>query len=561
MAKTFLLDLEEIHSFLPREDRVSIPKSAPSSDVDFLGSQRNVKLALKLIEAYAAKLKDALSLYRPLPGAASAFHASKAQTRLVSGSNQAGKTLCAEAEFARLARGMDPFGKRPPRGQKMLAVGKDLAHIGQVMWRKLHWTGAFEIVQDEITGNWRSVRPDPNNIQVTDPIDLARRHLWLPSPPMIPTSDIVDMAWESKGEGIPSIVHLRNGSEIMFRTSRGDPPNGVQLDVIHFDEEIENKKWYPEMIPRMARTGGIFFWSATPQSQTPQFYSLHRDCMDGDVGIEEFSLLIEDNPYFDPKDKEIMRKRLLSYGEDEYAVRWKGKYAIQGREVYPTYHQKTQSIDLAYVPDDWMRLVVIDPGSQVSAFLIMAVPPTKEALYVIDECELQNQDAFAMAQEIKKKLNGRIPEAYIIDKRAGVQIPMGRNDRTADHYMKEFRKVGVPDAVVNPGGFVYGCDIPAARELSVKSLLNTGKLKFRGEATSRLDLQIKNRYYDKNNPDSRERRTKHDLVDCLEYGCAFFDDNGLYWNEPPKPKVIMSEKSERVWRAFQAKKKRGWKIG
>jgi hypothetical protein len=469
-------------------------------------------------------------------------------------------TLAAEAEFARLCRGKDPYNKRAKGNQKTLAVGKDLAHIGQVMWRKLHWTGAFEIVRDEITGLWRSVRPDPNNIQTVDPIDLARKHLWMPSPPMVPFSDIANMAWESKGEGIPSVVHLKNGTEMMFRTSNGKPPNGIQIDVIHFDEEITNPDWYPEMIPRLVRKGGIFYWSATPQSQTPQFYGLHRDCMNGDPDVAEFSLLIADNPYFAPEDKEAMRRRLLAYGDGEYEVRWLGKYAIQGRAVYPTYDTNQHGVDLAVVPDDWMRIVVVDPGSKVAAFLIMAVPPSANCLYVTDECEVHNQDAEAIAKEIKKRLNGRTPEAYVFDKRAGVQHSIGRNDRVADHYAKAFKKVGCPPAIINPGFFVYGCDIPAAREMSVKNMLNTGKLKFIKERTSKLDLQIKNRYYDKNNPDKRESRTTHDLCDDLEYGCAFFDERGLYYNPPPAPKPQVSKYDQSVIDSLKAKKRKGWKL-
>lgn len=469
-------------------------------------------------------------------------------------------TLAAEAEFARLCRGKDPYSKRATGNLKTLAVGKDLAHIGQVMWRKLHWTGAFEIIQDEETGLWRSVRPDPNNIQVVDPSDLRRKHLWMPAPPMIPMSDIANMAWESKGEGIPSVVYLKNGTEILFRTSNGKPPNGIQLDIIHFDEEITNQEWYPEMIPRLVRKGGIFYWSATPQAQTPQFYGLHRDFLNGDPDIAEFSLLIQDNPYFAPEDKESMRRRLLAYGEDEYAVRWLGKYAIQGRAVYPTYDSRVHGIDLNIVPDDWMLIVVVDPGSKCAAFLIMAVPPDASALYVVEEGEVHNQDAEAIATEIKKRLAGRVPEAYVFDKRAGIQHSVGRNDRVADHYAKAFKKVGVPEAVINPGFFVYGCDIPEAREMSVKNFLNAGKLKFRNERTAKLDLQIKNRYYDKTNGDRRESRTVHDLCDCMEYGAAFFDERGLYYSKPKPRTNTLSKYDQSVVDSLKAKKKKGWKL-
>jgi hypothetical protein len=558
----FLSDLENLDNFLPRSEKTKIPKSLPTNDLDFLASPRNVKLALQIMAAYTARMKDALSLYRPLPGPATKFHESMARIRLISGSNQAGKTLTAEAEFARICRGKDPFSKRKVGGLKMLAVGKDLAHVGQVMWRKLYWTGAFDCITDLDTGAIRAVRPCPSDPSVIDPTDLARKSEWMPSPPLIPDYDIAGMSWESKGEGIPSIVHMRNGTEIMFRTSKGSPPNGIQLDVAHFDEEIENKQWLPEILPRLLRFGGIFFWSATPQAQTPQFFALHRRFLDGEEGIDEFSLLVTDNPYLDPASKEALRRDLLALGEDEYAVRWLGKYAIQGREVYPTYDLRTHGIDIARVPDNWMLVVAIDPGSALSAFLILAVPPGGGRLYVLEECELKNKDAEAMAKELKTRLNGRRPEAYVIDKRAGVQHSIGRNDRVCDHYAKEFNKIGVPPAVQNPGGFVFGCDIPAARELSVKRFLNSDpkRLLFRKGFTSRLDRQIRNRFYDQNDGDKREKRTIHDLCDCLEYGAAFFDDVGLYYNAPPQKIAVMTEYDMAVYESLLKKKKRGWKL-
>ncbi len=555
----FLNDIQELGKFLDRDDRVSIPKSLPSCDNEFLSSPRSVKLALKLIEAYAARSKDALNLYRPLPAAVD-FHSCMRRFRLVSGSNQSAKTFSAIMELARIARGLDPFKKRADKDLKMLALGRDHTSVGQILWKKLHWPGAFEIIQDEETGLWRSTRPDPTNPQCLDPRDLARRKEWAPAPPIIPPSCIDRMAWQSRGENIPAVVQLKNGTEILFRTSNGDPLAGVQLDFVHFDEEIINKDWYDEMIPRLVRHDGIFVWSATPEKHTPQFFNLHRDVLAGDPNVAEFTFLTEDNPYLTPEAKESMRLRLLAAGEEVYAVKWLGKYAIQGREVYPTYDIRDQGFDLDVVPDDWMKIVVIDPGSQVSAFGIFGVDPESKALHVLEECELRNKDAAALAMEVKRLLNGSTPEAYIIDKRAGIQIPMGRNDRTADHYAKEFEKAGLPKAHINPGAFVYGCDIPSARELSVKSMLGNGTLRFRRGHCFKMDQQIRNRFYDKNDPDKRERRTTHDLVDILEYAAAFFDERGIYYRKPKKKQIHLSRYDRAVYESWRKKKKKNRKF-
>lgn len=465
-------------------------------------------------------------------------------------------TLTAEAEFARIARGKDPFHKRADKFLKMMAVGKDARHIGQVMWRKLYWTGAFDCIVDNETGFIRSVRPDPNNPDQIDPSDAARRKEWIPSPPLIPESCIGNITWESMGEGIPKLVTLKNGTEILWCTSNGAPPNGIQLDVAHFDEELTSDRWLPETLPRLLRFGGIFFWSATPQASTPQFFDLHKRAVAGDPDIEEFTLLIENNPYLPAEAKEAFRRDMLALGDEEYQVRWKGKYAIQGREVYPTYDLKKQGIHLPMIPSDWMIVIAVDPGTAISAFVPIGVPPTADRLVVLGECEMRNKDAEGFAKELKLWLGGRRPEAYVIDKQAGCQVSMGRNDTVAEHYSKAMRDAGVPPSRLTGTTFAYGCNVPAARELSVKGLLNTGKLKFRLGHIPRLDKQIQGRYYDKVNMDRREKRTVHDLCDGMEYGVAFFDDTGIYYHEPLQPILQVSAYDERVYKSFLKKKRR-----
>lgn len=554
---SILSDLESLANLIPSVDFGTIPKSFPLDDMEVLSSERYARLAMKLVGAYAERMEDALNLYRALPGDAEAFHASKTHIRLLNGSNQAGKTLTAEAEYARIARGRDPYAKRNAGNLKMAAVGKDARHIGQVMWRKLYLTGAFECIRDLDTGMLRAVRPDPSDSRYIDPSDLARKAEWMPSPPMIPDSCIASLTWESMGEGIPKVVTLKNGTEMLFCTSNGAPPNGIQLDVVHFDEELTRDDWLSEMLPRLMRYNGIFFWSATPQASTPQFYDLHKRAAAGDPMVSEYTLLVENNPYISPEAKEAFRLNMLALGDEEYQVRWKGKYAIQGREVYPTYDLKKQGIDLSHIPDDWMLIIPVDPGTAISAFVPLAVPPSGDKLIAIGECECKNKDAEGFAREVKFWLNGRRPEAYIIDKRAGCQLSMGRNDTVAEHYAKAFEKVGVPPSRLTGVSFAYGCDVPASRELSMKAMLNNGQLRFRRGFIPRLDKQIQGRYYDKRNMDVRERRTVHDLCDSLEYGCAFFDSDGLYYREPLPRIVSTSAYDEKVYQSLRAKKKRG----
>lgn len=553
--RPILFDLEELTGLTPPDERVSIPKSFPVDDMEIISDPTRLRLALRIAGAYARRMKDALTMYRPLPGDATNFHASMKRIRLINGSNQAGKTNLAESEWARIARGLDPFMKRARRDLRMMAVGKDARHLGQVMWRKLYFTGAFDCIEDEETGILRAVKVDPNDPRKLWPSDLRRKSEWIPSPPMIPDSVIGNITWESAGEGVPKIVTLKNGTEMLWCTSNGSPPAGIQLDIAHFDEELTNNQWLPETLPRLMRRGGIFFWSATPQSSTPQFYELHRQCELGDPDIEEFTLLVENNPYLPDDAKEAFRRQCLALGDEEYQVRWRGKYAIQGREVYPTYDPRSMIVPIVYVPSNWMLVVAIDPGSAVSAFVILAVPPEADCVYVVEECELKNKDAAALAKELKYYLQGRRPEAYIIDKQAGGQTSMGRNDTVADHYSKEMKDAGVPPSRISGHSFVWGCNVPAARELSCKGLMNTGRMKFREGHCFRLDRQIKGRYYDKANMERREKRTVHDVCDAWEYGVAFFDE-GIYYREPLQPILNTSRYDEKVYQSLKNKKRR-----
>lgn len=553
--RSILFDLEDLSSLLPPDERENIPKSFPVDDMEILTSPSRLRLALRIAGAYARRMKDALTLYRPLPGDAEKFHASLKYIRLVNGSNQGGKTNLAEIEWARIGRGLDPFEKRARKDLRMMAVGKDSRHLGQVMWRKLYFTGAFDCIEDEETGALRAVKVDPLDRTKLWASDLARKAEWIPSPPMIPMSCIDNITWESAGEGVPKIVTLKNGTEMLYCTSNGSPPAGIQLDLAHFDEELTNNQWLPETLPRLMRRNGIFFWSATPQSSTPQFYELHRRCEAGDPTIDEFTLLVENNPYLPAEAKEQFRLSCLALGDEEYQVRWRGKYAIQGREVYPTYDGDKMKVHLRDIPSTWMLVVAIDPGSAVSAFVILAVPPDADCVYVVDECELKNKDAAGLAKELKFRLNGRRPEAYIIDKQAGGQTSMGRNDTVAEHYTKEMIAVGVPPSRISGHSFVWGCNVPAARELSCKGLMNSGRMKFRDGHCIRLDRQIKSRYYDKANMERREKRTVHDVCDAWEYGAAFFDE-GIFYREPLQPVLNTSRYDEKVYNSLQKKNRR-----
>lgn len=537
-----------------RSELPSFSKSLPNevNEGKFV-DEAHAKFALKVIAAYAKTLGDALTLYRPLP-AVVAFHASRKNIRLVSGGNQGGKSQAAAVEFSRMIRGLDPYEKYPTKDALALVLGKDENHIGQTLWSRMAFPGAFQIVRDEVDGFWRAVRPDPNDPLHIDPIDLARQHEWRPAPPLLPES-VMSVAYAKKNKDIPSQIHVTNGSKALFHTSRGSARQGIQLDFAWLDEEVVNERWVHELIgPRLVKKNGCAVWSATPEDQTPQFFELLKRAENNDPHVELFMIQVADNPYYSDEAKEKLYANLAAQGDAVLQVKWYGRPAIAGLSVYPTYAQNVHGIVPFDIPEDWMRFAAIDPGSQFAAAVFFAVPPSADEIHVYDELLVRNEDAAGFARQFRKKVDGYQFDAYIIDKCGSRQRTMGRSDSTFQHYAKSFAAAGVPESRLTGTQFFFGCEDNKARTLSLNARLNDGTLKFHIGRTVLLDGQISKRYYAKDNPNKRAKQKQIDLVDCLEYGVCYLD-KGIYYHEPERPRDISTEYDDRVFEHFKNKHK------
>ena len=95
------------------------------------------------------------------------FFACHSGERIALGGNRGGKTTVTVVEIARAVTGQDPHDKYPKENGKCILVGKDLQHCSKVFYEKLFKPGAFKVIRDEETGEWRSFRPN-------DPADQAR---------------------------------------------------------------------------------------------------------------------------------------------------------------------------------------------------------------------------------------------------------------------------------------------------------------------------------------------------------------------------------------------------
>lgn len=513
------------------------------------------KYLFRLMQAYCEKQKDALNLYLPLPSAEK-FHASTARTRLGRGSNQSSKTVTSAVEFCRLARGMDPYNKRKKGKLKMLVVGKDANHNAQVIYDKIFFPGLFDILIDEDTGLWRAVRPNPEDPTEIDPADLARKDEWQPAPPLIPPSEIESFSFESKKENIPKMCRLKNGTVILFHVSGGYPRNGIEVDVWWFDEEIENQKWLPETQARCLKRDGLGFWSFTPQAGTAQAYALHERVLAGDPDVDEFLFLLDENPYIS-KAAKLALYNSLKYDPDELAVRYYGEYAIAGRKVYPMFDPNFHGVASFSVPQDWMRFLVVDPGTTHPAIGFFGIPPGALKCHLFAELAPRNADAYKLAMAAKEIMGTDPYQFFLMDFKAGAQRAPGRQNTTADHYEEEFMKAGLFSYETGSGFFPASADTEG-RELSLKRWMRRCEdglptWVYHREMCKQTEIQIKNRFYRKDAPNKRDTKGTYDLVDVVEYAAAFFDD-GL-WYKPPKVNKELDPNGQ-MWRQWQLLKKR-----
>lgn len=398
----------------------------------------------ELLYENARRKVEASRLYEPLP-LQEEFLGSQAQIRLLRGSNRSGKTCTSFFELSRAVLNRDPHQKFPAADGRAYVVGKDQKHIGEVIHRKLFRAGAFKIIRDEKTNEWRAYKPWQ---------DAARWREAKPAPPLIPPRFVKSMSWALKKENVVSKVVLTTGWEIDFFSSLGKPPAGSDLDLVVFDEEIVDSDWFPEMMARLLDRRGRFWWGATPQLGSDRLWELHlrceREAEDYRIGAgpppnaREFVLLLADNPHIDEGAK---RELAASLDETSHAVRIGAEFAAASSRVFPEWAKKTHVVDWRPVPDDWTRYAAVDPGRQVCAVLFLAVPPPHDApdqeVYVYDELYITNADAAEFGRRMAAKVNHAKFEAFIIDHQAGRQHEVGSGKTWEEQYEAALRRENV----------------------------------------------------------------------------------------------------------------------
>jgi hypothetical protein len=499
---------------------------------------------IHLSRELANRKAEALRLYEPLPAIwkdnvivnAVEFHKSEAPERLARGSNRAGKTLIAAIEIARALTNQDPYNKYPPVDGRCFSVGKDGKHVADVMFRKLFRPNAFRIIRDQKTGNWRTFRPWIEE-------DAQRKHESKPAPPLIPRRFVKEIAWENKKASQPQIVILNNGWEINFYSSLGKPPQGSDIDLAWFDEEIEDPDWYPEMASRLVDRKGKFLWSATPQAGTDRLFDLslqaEKERERKDPRVIEFRLLLEDNPHIPNDQKQLLAMKFAD--PEQYRVRILGEFAYLRRRVYPEFNTHVHGVEMNEgPPQNWTRYAITDPGRQLCVTIFVAVPPPDESLkkYIYDELYIENCTAIKYGLEMARKCSGQHFQAFIIDSHMAKQTEMASGVTVGFQYSQQLKNNGV-SSIETGHSFIWGADDIRAGIEAVRSWLYIGTdglptARFIYTRTDKLCNQME-RYHNKMLKGvltDEPAQINCDGPDCLRYAAM----HGCPYVKPPPAK-------------------------
>jgi len=477
---------------------------------------RNDQIRLnEVITEKTRRNEEALQLYRPQPSQ-EPFHRSQAQQRVVRGGNRSGKTTAAVAEVCsactktqlRDSHGKPlPFNYPADRPLLVWVIGIDENHLARV-FRKMFRKGVFRVISDEKTGKLRSWRP-------WDASDHKRRSETQESPPFIPERMVENIAWINKGEGIPSLVVLKNGTRIHFFPSGGVPGMGDPVDILFIDEDVRYPEHVPEWIGRLPDAGkgttpdgrwvegGRFIWSAWPHSHNDALQTMCRlakeEARSEDPIAFEIILKFHENPFISDKLKAQTIKSWGAYGSSVVRARDLGDFLTDSVLWYPNFNAEIHGIPrrsgpdiletaladgAGRIPKTWTNYLGLDPGHTHPALVVLSVPPPQVGDFFLVWREICHEGASAqfIAKEVKRICWDMTFEAFFIDGHAARQSYQGQGGYTiGQHYSAAFKEAGLSSRRTG-STFMPGSDDITARNMLLRSWMDErddGTTKFR----------------------------------------------------------------------------------
>jgi hypothetical protein len=519
------------------------------------------------VEGLAAELirrrMEALALFEPLPFQEKYLASIKPEAAVVAG-NQVGKSLVGFVEVARAATDQDPHHKYPPKNGKIVCVGQDDSHIGTTIHHYLFESGAFQIIRDEETGEWRTFKP-------WVAADWARFSETIEAPPLIPDRFIKKFSWEVRSKNIFSQVTLTTGWTIYARSSKADPIQGMCANLTHIDEDLDRQEWYDELNARllMARSKfgytGLFRWSALPHAKNDALINLMTRAEEKDPDVDVFVATVFDNPFMDAKTRDSKIRAWKSAGEDVYRMRALGEVTTDTVRMYPTFDKYTHTAvrpetpseqkifkilreNNGQIPHNWCRYTWTDPGYTIGATAFFAVPPPELGNFIVqyDELYITSCTANKWAVAMKEKCHDQVIEAFGIDHHGSRSHEAGTGITIAQQYSDALKDQGLA-SVATGTSLKPGSDDVAGRTGLVRQWLairRDGTPKYL-IVVDRCPNTLKEfQHYKKQQKrvggvnvtiDKPLERRNH-LMNTIEYGAA----DGCPYKKQPKPKPVVT---------------------
>jgi len=423
---------------------------------------------------------EALKLYEPLPYQEE-FHRSTAKEVLMMKGNQSGGSTAGFAEVARAVTGQDPYDKYPKRDGVAVCVGYGEKHIGRVIHRYLFREGAFQIIRDEDTREWRVFKPwafDPKHPEKGG--DAHRKEESRPAPPLIPQRYIEGkISWVKRSSHIFDEVHFTTGWTLYVANSSGDSNQcqGFRADLVHIDEDLATANWYRELIGRLSISNGPIRWTAIPHAETEDMLNLLHRTEDQQNVENPMSVLIRatifDNPFLTDEAREANIAIWKASGEDVYRQRALGLMTLDTVKMYPgfskylhnaivylnedemlaeekgeTFRNPAQRIltkNNMVPPDDWCRYMIVDPGHTVCCVSFFAVPPPHVGDYAVmyKQLYLRQANASTFGAAVAKATRDEVFEDFIIDAHGGALRDIGSGILPRRQYEQQLADHGV----------------------------------------------------------------------------------------------------------------------
>lgn len=455
---------------------------------------------LEFVQALKEQAKrecEALRIYEPMPHQ-DEFHKSNTHSVLMVKGNQVGGTVAGAIELARAVTGQDPYNKYPKKDGVAVCLGYGEKHIGKVFYPYLFKEGAFDMIRDLVTGQWRVYRPWP----AAKGGDLERALEIAPAPPLIPARFLAEpLAWEKRSERIFSVARFTTGWELFAFNSAGDPgqAQGFKCNLFWIDEDLATSGWLAEANSRLLKRRGLLRWTALPHGKNDDMMTLLEDGEKQEreppnrVTTKVIHVTTHENKFIAEEALQDLIQQNKALGEDVYQQRIMGRLSLDSIRMYPTFSRMVHSsvrdddpmLALHKVlaerggepPDDWCRYMSTDPGHSVAASIMLAVPPPEQfGDYVVafDEVYVRSATAETWGEAVNGKCSGRTWRGFIIDEHGGALREIGSGVTPREHYQRQLIKHNLVSEICG-SNFISGCDKVEAREECLRSWLSINR--------------------------------------------------------------------------------------